>query len=870
MKFFRALMIALVLAFTVGARAQNRPTTQTLAYAGPYSATTTYASSNVVSVAGDYYVSLVSNNLNNAPASSPSQWATLGSTSSGCTTGGDVSGSCGSQTVVGLQGRPIVATAPTVGQALMWNGSQFVPTTPAIANMPSPSTLITDYDFHDGSGSTVSDVSGHANNMTFTSGTPGGTSAPRWVTNPVTGVGVGVAMGSDSLGSYGLPTSGGGTSCETIPVLQNAARTVMIQYFNPPVGTDGTQSGLVTYPDTFSIQDWLGSSNNSSGLDFSSYQWAMPLVVINGSGNLMWSQDNMVGFHTDFMVFNPSGSPTFYHDGQQLPAYNARAGSTSLTADHWVLGCNGAVQAGGDNPTAPSLVFRLSFWSNALNPIEVQQAYGFATNNLLISKGFQPQVTPSQVNNNQYFALGDSQTSGADGTGSGLQYPFAFCSVTANCYGTTYATTLTNFAGRPWIEGAFGLPGAGTGSLPSQIQSGLAKLRGDNDTLHVASVLIGTNGFGIPPCATIENLKQAGWDVWLQTLFSLSSTASTDQSNRDPYDYAELQSAFQCGATGIIDTSEDAFIGADGTNGTAPPGGVGAPGVHLSPSGYAWLMSINARVLNAYYQANPSVPTSYSASSVTMNGQDRYVTFNTGSNAIAASLPDCIGMVNMPYLFTVAGANSVTLTPASVSGQTETINGTSSYVMSANSVYKFFASTRSTATSAPGGCNWVPIQAPGGGASGIGGSGTNGTMPIFTSSGTVGDSPFAVSGANVNLNGSYVLHAGQVLNDISLRSCSNPTYKNNDGSGTTADGSWFYLCGFGGTQAAHVNGANLFWDMPVTPKVYTVSTLPSAATAGAGAMVQVSDATSFTPGTCTGGGSDYMLAVSNGSTWSCH
>lgn len=51
---------------------------------------------------------------------------------------------------------------------------------------------------------------------------------------------------------------------------------------------------------------------------------------------------------------------------------------------------------------------------------------------------------------------------------------------------------------------------------------------------------------------------------------------------------------------------------------------------------------------------------------------------------------------------------------------------------------------------------------------------------------------------------------------------------------------------------------------------YTVSGLPSAATAGAGAIVRVSDSTSFTAGPCTGGGSDTMLAVSDGTSWTCH
>jgi len=51
--------------------------------------------------------------------------------------------------------------------------------------------------------------------------------------------------------------------------------------------------------------------------------------------------------------------------------------------------------------------------------------------------------------------------------------------------------------------------------------------------------------------------------------------------------------------------------------------------------------------------------------------------------------------------------------------------------------------------------------------------------------------------------------------------------------------------------------------------VYTVATLPSASLLGAGSQVTVSDGAG-TPPTCTGGGSNYQIAVSNGTAWSCH
>jgi hypothetical protein len=59
------------------------------------------------------------------------------------------------------------------------------------------------------------------------------------------------------------------------------------------------------------------------------------------------------------------------------------------------------------------------------------------------------------------------------------------------------------------------------------------------------------------------------------------------------------------------------------------------------------------------------------------------------------------------------------------------------------------------------------------------------------------------------------------------------------------------------------------------PGLYTVSSgtghpaLPSASSYP-GATAIVVDAATFSVGTCTGGGSDTMIAVSNGSAWSCH
>jgi hypothetical protein len=84
---------------------------------------------------------------------------------------------------------------------------------------------------------------------------------------------------------------------------------------------------------------------------------------------------------------------------------------------------------------------------------------------------------------------------------------------------------------------------------------------------------------------------------------------------------------------------------------------------------------------------------------------------------------------------------------------------------------------------------------------------------------------------------------------------------------TPASGS-SYLCTKASGIAASINGGG--YAAIAGTKVYTVSTLPAASSLPAGTQLTVSDANSFTPGTCTGSGSDYMIAITNGSSWSCH
>lgn len=97
------------------------------------------------------------------------------------------------------------------------------------------------------------------------------------------------------------------------------------------------------------------------------------------------------------------------------------------------------------------------------------------------------------------------------------------------------------------------------------------------------------------------------------------------------------------------------------------------------------------------------------------------------------------------------------------------------------------------------------------------------------------------------------------IGDTNVRASGNVNlYAGTSGTPATAD--------LGISSTTHVAKAGT----GVLTPIYTVATLPAASSLPAGTQVTVSDANSFTPGTCTGSGTDYMIAITNATSWSCH
>lgn len=581
------------------------------------------------------------------------------------------------------------------------------------SNSLPASTLIAYYDFSEGAGTTVHDVAPNAsgaNNWTITSGTPAATPAPQWIPG-VNGQGAGLAMGSDPNTTYGLSASGG-SACETLPVNQSQARTVIVQFTIP------FQSPNQTFSTAWNYQNILGASTTPAGILFVPYS-SGPLVRDIAQGNYLWTNDMYFGTHTVAFVLSASGQSHLYIDGVESSSYTAQGSSVVLPAatSKWVLGCNTASNTqwglGTSNSTITAAVYvhNLAFYAGELNATQVAQASAYFRDNLALRRAYSSSFIPIETLKNTVVCSGDSTTMGTRNDGSTPYQPYCTCLTTSSCYGTAYTTVIPNFNQTGWSARSYGLPAGGGQSIYTQQPGREGRTRGWSDFAHINLIWVGINGLAsnqAAPCNVIKNAALLGYDPWVLTLYSLSNVVATDQGARDAYNYTILQTAKACGAVGVINLADDSNIGADGKNGTAPYWSTG--GVHMQGNGYAYVASIVDRVLQSYYYTTPDLWKSIvAAGASTLNGFDRYVIADNTAGAQTFTMPDCIGATGMLYKIRVKGANGTTLSAASVAGQTEQVEGGASTALTTGT-YTFEVMTNATAATAPGGCNYVRVQ----------------------------------------------------------------------------------------------------------------------------------------------------------------
>ncbi|MCX6106293.1 MAG: hypothetical protein NTY08_10740 [Proteobacteria bacterium] len=111
---------------------------------------------------------------------------------------GDVAGNQGSTTVTKLQGRTVANTAPSSGQALMWNGSAWSPQTPASSSSVSIATKSADYIVTAADGGKYFLVSGSNTTLTLPAASSAGAGFTITVKN-VSGTTKIIASGSEQI-----------------------------------------------------------------------------------------------------------------------------------------------------------------------------------------------------------------------------------------------------------------------------------------------------------------------------------------------------------------------------------------------------------------------------------------------------------------------------------------------------------------------------------------------------------------------------------------------------------------------------------------------------------------------------------------------
>jgi hypothetical protein len=594
--------------------------------------------------------------------------------------------------------------------------------TAATFSVPGPSSsfgTVMHLDFHEGSGTTVSDTSG-ANycgggpcNLTITTGTPSGAIAPKWVTGSG-GAGVGLSFGASPSGYFGAQAVGTESACQFLnsSILESNIRTIAWQELNYPA-VDQAYATTWLPPYVFGSFDAASNSNYR----FENYQGGQ-FRLYNTSGNIAWLNGSNVGMHTYVINIPATGQPTVWMDGVKSADYNARGNNVALNAVRLELGCHNGIANPSGSTNSPIVLTDFVVGTGVAtdaDAIKYDAAMRFTIQN---AKGFNPLVAPVNVSTNQLILIGDSQTSGVPASGTGF-YPYGACLATGvtNCYSAGYTTALPATGGVNWTTAWFGQPGAGVGGPPLQAPEREARVYSKTSPLHAAAYHIGTNGLNQnpnAPCQMASLLRFYGYEPFVSTLWSLNSTAANDQTYRDPYNDRIIKQAGPCKYT-VINAAEDGLVGKDGTNnGTTIYWGAGSNQVHMLAAGYAYWSTIDRRVINAFYNGNSDTAwATYSTSSVTMDETYRYTTFDTTSlgSPQAVTLPNCIGLggSGIKYAFAVKGSQGISLSPPTVTGQTIQLNGGTSAVSYAAraDAYRMRADTLNTATSAPGGCTWT-------------------------------------------------------------------------------------------------------------------------------------------------------------------
>jgi lysophospholipase L1-like esterase len=531
--------------------------------------------------------------------------------------------------------------------------------------VPISTSVTADYNFLEGSGTTLTDHSGNGNNGTFAS------SAPTWTTEGL------------------LFAPGQGVS---LPAAVNGSKTVIMGvYLNATTGgtPENDYESLMTSSLGTTGFNFLYAMSLGGDLDAYTYS---PTIFANG-GQATTSTVPISGFHVlAYVCGTGAGSVDhLYIDGVESVAYTNQ-GSTcgSQTSGNLYIGSSGV------SPWAISgligTMYRLVMLPTQLSAASIQAATAGIISDMN-TRGIPTSPVVRPVTGAQLYAIGDSITFGF---GVSTPWPSLLSLTNKEAY------TLTNW-------GVSGLPlRAIAASEPNRVAERCKSPNG----IAVSLVMAGTNDFlsstGTPTLAAaamaseVQTLKKAGCRVFVGTMLSRGGddgAGNTFDSAKDAYDAILLSQAKTFGADGIIDFAANPLVGADGANTNATY--FQGDNTHPTQTGQNLLAVAASNSLNYYFGYKVGNPNVITASTYQILSGDGAITAAPTANA-AYTMPDCTGPSGESYV--ISNPQSAhTLTIIGETGQP--INGlTTAITIPSNSTVTLRDVANPKTTS---GCHWV-------------------------------------------------------------------------------------------------------------------------------------------------------------------
>lgn len=601
----------------------------------------------------------------------------------------------------------VCATSTTVGVAC--TAPQLAAATGALAVMPAASSLITDLDLHDGSGTAVSDISGNGNNGTIqTTGCTG--TAPSWNANGTINF-----AGNGGVGA--TPYCGISTSIPT-----NSVKSAMLC---GAFGYGYGFGGATMLGSTVNVDKELTSLAGIVGAPGMSLVYGTVAGSTSFDGALEPTGGGSPGCFT--VVYNTTGTDAMYWNGQLLDFKDAAHGSSFwpaavasaaiVSTGNIVIGADGFVNPSGRNAyQMRATLGRTTLWNTQITANQVNQAYQTWLN-ANIARGVTISSLPQAFGSNNPLTA-----TSLDIQGWGDSIFFGYLASTNYC---TYAAAnfLSAIGSAVCVNRGVSDEISGDGAKRAQAAAysgaGIPPLvavdsEGTNDSLACRAAGVSS----VPLAYTIANIMAkaqsahyAGYKFYEGAMISRSNIAGCDTTWRDVLVPAELKLVAQGVIDGVYNFNGDIRFGADNAStanstGTACAGGpcYNTDKIHPTTAGQQalsqwWANFMLANILGS----TSSSPDSITSTTYSMLPQNKWV--NASPTVIAAwNLPDCIaldGLKDPNYRINNLSAFAITMSAVN----SEVINGSATVAAGASAIYvSQFGGTTT------GGCSWLRTQ----------------------------------------------------------------------------------------------------------------------------------------------------------------